>query len=174
MYEEFFTFADLQLAAELGKTLLERNKELESALKNHQNIIEDQSQEIEVVFVERKFRFTIATRFNDTFFPLCQYLTKQTAALKEVNTSRIKIYEQLEVSIQDLEHANHTLSHQNLADKKQIKRYILLQLKRFVFNLNSKIITNDNIFIIVSALASGASLFAVLFRVVTKRMKKKG
>lgn len=40
--------ADLQLAAELGKTLLERNKELESALKKHQLIIEDQAQEIEV------------------------------------------------------------------------------------------------------------------------------
>lgn len=40
--------ADLQLAAELGKTLLERNKELESALKKHQIIIEDQAQEIEV------------------------------------------------------------------------------------------------------------------------------
>lgn len=40
--------ADLQLAAELGKTLLERNKELENALKQHQNVIEDQTQEIEV------------------------------------------------------------------------------------------------------------------------------
>jgi hypothetical protein len=40
--------ADLQLAAELGKTLLERNKELENSLKHHQNIIEDQTQEIEV------------------------------------------------------------------------------------------------------------------------------
>jgi hypothetical protein len=39
---------DLQLAAELGKTLLERNKELEIALKQHQNVIEDQAQEIEV------------------------------------------------------------------------------------------------------------------------------
>jgi hypothetical protein len=43
-----FVFADLQLAAELGKTLLERNKELENSLKQHQNIIEDQTQEIEV------------------------------------------------------------------------------------------------------------------------------
>ena len=41
-------FTDLQLAAELGKTLLERNKELETSLKNHQNVIEDQSQEIDV------------------------------------------------------------------------------------------------------------------------------
>ncbi len=44
----FFSFADLQLAAELGKTLLERNKELETALKHHQAVIEDQQQEIEV------------------------------------------------------------------------------------------------------------------------------
>lgn len=51
-----------------------------------------------------------------------QYLTKQTQALKEVNSSRFKIYEQLEISIQDLEHANVTLSQQSAADKKQIKR----------------------------------------------------
>lgn len=42
-------FSDLQLAAELGKTLLERNKDLEGTLKEHQAIIEDQSQEIEVL-----------------------------------------------------------------------------------------------------------------------------
>jgi hypothetical protein len=41
-------FLDLQLAAELGKTLLERNRELETSLKHHQAIIEDQGQEIEV------------------------------------------------------------------------------------------------------------------------------
>lgn len=53
-------------------------------------------------------------------------MTKQTAALKEVNTSRIKIYEQLEISIQDLEHSKDVLSRQNAADKKQIKRYDLV------------------------------------------------
>jgi hypothetical protein len=41
-------FSDLQLAAELGKTLLERNKTLENSIKQQQAIIEDQSQEIEV------------------------------------------------------------------------------------------------------------------------------
>uniref|UniRef100_A0A6P7FUD6 Uncharacterized protein LOC114331047 n=1 Tax=Diabrotica virgifera virgifera TaxID=50390 RepID=A0A6P7FUD6_DIAVI len=40
---------DLQLAAELGKTLLERNKELEISLKQHQTIIDDQTQEIETI-----------------------------------------------------------------------------------------------------------------------------
>ncbi|XP_068629376.1 cerebellar degeneration-related protein 2-like isoform X2 [Battus philenor] len=87
---------DLQLAAELGKTLLERNKELETALRQHQNVIEDQAQEIE-------------------------YLTKQTVALREVNDSRLRIYEQLEVSIQDLERANHRLAVDHAGDKKHIK-----------------------------------------------------
>lgn len=87
---------DLQLAAELGKTLLERNKELETSLRQHQNVIEDQTQEIE-------------------------YLTKQTAALREVNDSRLRIYEQLEVSIQDLERANQRLTLDNSSDKKHIK-----------------------------------------------------
>uniref|UniRef100_A0A1B6G4E1 Uncharacterized protein n=1 Tax=Cuerna arida TaxID=1464854 RepID=A0A1B6G4E1_9HEMI len=87
---------DLQLAAELGKTLLERNKELETSLKQHQNVIEEQTQEIE-------------------------YLTKQTAALREVNDSRLRIYEQLEVSIQELEHTNQKLSVDNISDKKLIK-----------------------------------------------------
>ncbi|XP_026295589.1 cerebellar degeneration-related protein 2-like isoform X3 [Apis mellifera] len=89
---------DLQLAAELGKTLLERNKELENIIKAHQSTVEEQAQEIE-------------------------YMKKQTAALREVNDSRLKIYEQLEVSIQDLERANHRLVIENTSDKKLIKRY---------------------------------------------------
>lgn len=93
-----FFFLDLQLAAELGKTLLERNKELETALRHQQNVSDDQAQEIE-------------------------YLRKQTAALREVNDSRMRIYEQLEVSIQDLEHTNHRLTTQTHADKKHIARY---------------------------------------------------
>lgn len=46
----FFTFsvADLQLAAELGKTLLERNKELESLVKELKGTIDEQQQEIVV------------------------------------------------------------------------------------------------------------------------------
>lgn len=50
-------------------------------------------------------------------------MKKQTAALREVNDSRLKIYEQLEVSIQDLERANHRLVIENTSDKKLIKRY---------------------------------------------------
>ncbi|XP_031834292.2 cerebellar degeneration-related protein 2-like isoform X2 [Nomia melanderi] len=91
---------NLQLAAELGKTLLERNKELENIIKLHQSTVEEQAQEIE-------------------------YMKKQTAALREVNDSRLKIYEQLEVSIQDLERANHRLVIENTSDKKLIKSQCL-------------------------------------------------
>lgn len=41
-------FSDLQLAAELGKTLLERNKELEDSLQQMYATNEEQVQEIEV------------------------------------------------------------------------------------------------------------------------------
>lgn len=44
----FNYFADLQLAAELGKTLLERNKELEGTVKQQQLLIDDHLLEIEV------------------------------------------------------------------------------------------------------------------------------
>ncbi|KFB42569.1 AGAP000264-PA-like protein [Anopheles sinensis] len=92
-----FVSSYLQLAAELGKTLLERNKELEASLKHHQNIIDDHVQEIE-------------------------YLTKQNAALREVNDSRMKIYEQLEVSIQDLERDKYKLALDYQAEKKHVKQ----------------------------------------------------
>ncbi|XP_071533128.1 uncharacterized protein Cen isoform X2 [Panulirus ornatus] len=87
---------DLQLAAELGKTLLERNRELEANIKHQHAVIEDQLQEIE-------------------------YLSKQTAALREVNDSRLRIYEQLEISIQELEKNNQRLTAEGASDKKKIK-----------------------------------------------------
>lgn len=43
-----FQFTDLHLAAELGKTLLERNKELEDSLQQMYITNEEQVQEIEV------------------------------------------------------------------------------------------------------------------------------
>lgn len=107
--ETSWTRSDLQLAAELGRTLLERNKELESSLKHHQNIIEDQAQEI-------------------------TYLSKQVTALREVNDSRVRIYEQLDVSIQDLERANHRLAVENASEKKHNKT-----LCDRIENLESKI-----------------------------------
>ena len=46
-------FSDLQLAAELGNTLLERNKDLEEIIRHQQGVIEDQVQEIEVSHEDR-------------------------------------------------------------------------------------------------------------------------
>ena len=46
-------FTDLQLAAELGNTLLERNKDLEEIIRHQQGVIEDQVQEIEVSHEDR-------------------------------------------------------------------------------------------------------------------------
>lgn len=51
-----------------------------------------------------------------------QYLTKQNLALKEVNDSRMQIYETLDVSIRDLEIEKHGLMVQTSNDKKLIKR----------------------------------------------------
>lgn len=68
-------FSDLQLAAELGKTLLERNKDLEGTLKEHQAIIEDQSQEIEVCSNNHIFPIGhyILASSKGTYFTLSQH-----------------------------------------------------------------------------------------------------
>lgn len=48
-YAPFFLCADLHLAAELGKTLLERNHELEEGLQQMYTTNHEQQQEIEVL-----------------------------------------------------------------------------------------------------------------------------
>ncbi|XP_006886285.1 PREDICTED: cerebellar degeneration-related protein 2-like [Elephantulus edwardii] len=75
---------DLHLAAELGKTLLERNKELEESLQQMYSTNEEQVQEIE-------------------------YLTKQLDTLRHVNEQHAKVYEQLDVTARDLELTNQKL-----------------------------------------------------------------
>lgn len=55
------------------------------------------------------------------FSSIFQFLNKQTAALREANDSRLRMYEQLDISIQDLERANHRLALEHSADKKHIK-----------------------------------------------------
>ena len=55
-------------------------------------------------------------------FIFLQYLTKQTSTLREINDSRVKIYEQLEVSIADLESTNKHLVEESKSDKTRIKR----------------------------------------------------
>lgn len=87
---------DLQLAAELGKTLLERNQELEETVRQQQLLIEEQEQEL-------------------------QHLSRQAASLREVNESRLKIYEQLEQNVAELEKSNQRLQQESRADKKRIR-----------------------------------------------------
>ncbi|XP_037320278.2 cerebellar degeneration-related protein 2-like [Pungitius pungitius] len=72
---------DLQLAAELGKSLLERNRELEQGLQQMYSSNQEQLQEIE-------------------------YLTKQVDLLRQVNDQHAKVYEQLDVSARELERSN--------------------------------------------------------------------
>ncbi|KAK2820579.1 hypothetical protein Q5P01_023538 [Channa striata] len=75
---------DLQLAAELGKSLLERNRELEQGLQQMYSTNQEQLQEIE-------------------------YLTKQVDLLRQVNDQHAKVYEQLDVSARELEQSNNKL-----------------------------------------------------------------
>lgn len=87
---------DLQLAAELGMALLKRNQELENIVYQKQLIIDDQLQEIEL-------------------------LTRQANTLRELNESRLKVYEQLEQSISELEKINQKLHCESSVDKKRIQ-----------------------------------------------------
>ncbi|XP_062265011.1 cerebellar degeneration-related protein 2 [Platichthys flesus] len=75
---------DLHLAAELGKTLLDQNHELEQALQQMYSTNQEQLQEIE-------------------------YLTKQVDLLRQVNDQHAKVYEQLDVAARDLEQGNRRL-----------------------------------------------------------------
>ncbi|XP_043945561.1 cerebellar degeneration-related protein 2 isoform X2 [Protopterus annectens] len=75
---------DLHLAAELGKTLLDRNTELESALQQMYTTNQEQLQEIE-------------------------YLSKQIELLRQMNEQHAKVYEQLDTTARELEAANQKL-----------------------------------------------------------------
>uniref|UniRef100_A0A8C7Y6S9 Cerebellar degeneration related protein 2 n=1 Tax=Oryzias sinensis TaxID=183150 RepID=A0A8C7Y6S9_9TELE len=87
---------DLQLAAELGKTLLERNRELEQGLQQMYATNQEQVQEIE-------------------------YLTKQVDLLRQVNDQHAKVYEQLDLSARELEQSNHKLVLDNKKAQKKIQ-----------------------------------------------------
>ena len=52
---------------------------------------------------------------------LFQYLTKQAAALRDMNESRMKIYEQLELSMIDLEKGNTRLKEEAHVDKERVR-----------------------------------------------------
>ncbi|XP_004586868.2 cerebellar degeneration-related protein 2 isoform X2 [Ochotona princeps] len=87
---------DLQLAAELGKTLLDRNTELEESLQQMYTTNQEQLQEIE-------------------------YLTKQVELLRQMNDQHAKVYEQLDVTARELEETNQKL----VADSKASQHKIL-------------------------------------------------
>ena len=86
---------DLHLAAELGKTLLERNKELEESLQQMYSTNEEQVHEIE-------------------------YLTKQLDTLRLVNEQHAKVYEQLDLTARDLELTNQRLVMESKAAQQKI------------------------------------------------------
>ncbi|CAF94160.1 unnamed protein product, partial [Tetraodon nigroviridis] len=75
---------DLQLAAELGKSLLERNQELEQGLQQMCSSNQEQQQEIE-------------------------HLGRQVELLRQVNDQHAKVYEQLDASARELEQKNQRL-----------------------------------------------------------------
>ncbi|KAM8724633.1 cerebellar degeneration-related protein 2-like [Acanthopagrus schlegelii] len=88
---------DLHLAAELGKTLLERNKELEDSLQQMYVNNEEQVHEIE-------------------------YLSKQLEMLREMNEQHAKVYEQLDVTARELEITNEKLVLESKASQQKIDR----------------------------------------------------
>ncbi|XP_046888515.1 cerebellar degeneration-related protein 2-like [Hypomesus transpacificus] len=88
---------DLHLAAELGKTLLERNKELEDSLQQMYLTNEEQVQEIE-------------------------YLAKQLDVLRDMNEQHAKVYEQLDGTARELEVTNRTLLLDSKASQHKIER----------------------------------------------------
>ncbi|XP_061555955.1 cerebellar degeneration-related protein 2 isoform X2 [Phycodurus eques] len=75
---------DLHLAAKLGKTLLDRNRELEQALQQMYSTNQEKLLEIE-------------------------YLAKQVELLRHMNDQHAKVYEQLDLSTRDLERRNKRL-----------------------------------------------------------------
>ncbi|XP_033840641.1 cerebellar degeneration-related protein 2-like [Periophthalmus magnuspinnatus] len=87
---------DLHLAAELGKNLLERNRELEQGLGQMYSTNQEQLQQIE-------------------------YLSKQVEILREVNDQHAKVYEQLDSSARDLEQNNLKLSSDNRTAQNKIQ-----------------------------------------------------
>ncbi|KAK6301771.1 hypothetical protein J4Q44_G00278240 [Coregonus suidteri] len=87
---------DLHLAAELGKTLLDRNRELEQGLQQMYSTNQEQLQEIE-------------------------YLTKQVDLLRQVNDQHAKVYEQLDQSSREQEQSNTRLVQDNRAAQHKIQ-----------------------------------------------------
>lgn len=87
---------DLHLAAELGKTLLDQNHELEQTLQQMYSTNQEQLHEIE-------------------------YLTKQVDLLRQMNDHHAKLYEQLDTAARDLEQGNQRLVQDNRLAQQKIR-----------------------------------------------------
>ncbi|XP_067670761.1 cerebellar degeneration-related protein 2-like [Haliotis asinina] len=88
---------DLQLAAELGKALLERNRELEAQVVALHQTNHEQALEV-------------------------QFYAKQLETVRLTNESRMRVYEDLDRSSQELEKTNQKLLTQSKSDKEKIDR----------------------------------------------------
>ncbi|XP_029433555.1 cerebellar degeneration-related protein 2 [Rhinatrema bivittatum] len=100
---------DLYLAAELGKTLLDRNTELEESLQQMYTTNQEQLQEIE-------------------------YLTKQVELLRQMNEQHAKVYEQLDATARDLEEAN-----QKMAADSRVSQQKIMSLTETIEGLQAQV-----------------------------------
>ena len=82
----------------------------------------------EQVYVGRIFE-----PFLTTFHVSLQYLSKQNLALREINDSRVKVYEQLEENISELEATNKKLVDEAKEDKSKIKGCVSVEPRNAVF-----------------------------------------
>ncbi|XP_077975942.1 cerebellar degeneration-related protein 2-like [Styela clava] len=90
-------YEDLELAARLGKTLLQKNKELDTLNYQLRCCNEEQSLEID-------------------------HLNKQLTWLREVNESKTRMFEQLDVNYQELESANRKLKNESKEWKERVTK----------------------------------------------------
>ena len=58
-----------------------------------------------------------------------QFLTKQTVTLKGLNESRVRIYEQIETSLSELEENHNKLTEESAWEKVKIKRWVIVSLQ---------------------------------------------
>ena len=77
-----------------------------------------------------------------------QFLTKQTATLKGLNESRVRIYEQIETSLSELEENHNKLTEESAWEKVKIKRWVSVSLhylmSLLIFSLSVTVETLEN------------------------------
>ena len=77
-----------------------------------------------------------------------QFLTKQTVTLKGLNESRVRIYEQIETSLSELEENHNKLTEESAWEKVKIKRWVIVSLlfivSLLIFSLSVTVETLEN------------------------------